>query len=77
MYIHIYVIEEWNKIPIGPNQKLCKNILHMAHCMNLVVQTSTSLNLVSNIESLLQSMYNYFSRNPKQHLQTTKLIELH
>lgn len=73
----------WNKIPIGPNLKLasphisCKNILPMAHCMNLVVQTVTSLSLVSNIESLLQSMYNYFSHNLEQHLQTTKLIELH
>jgi hypothetical protein len=83
IYIYIYVIEEWKKVPIGPNQKLvsphnsCKNILRMAHCMNLVVQTLTSLNLVSNIESLLQSMYKFFFHNPKQHLQTTNLIGLH
>jgi hypothetical protein len=46
MYIHIYVIEEWNKIPIGPNQKLvsshnsCKKhiahgTLHEPSCSNL------------------------------------------
>lgn len=48
----------------------------MAHCTNLVVQTFNNLNLVSKIEFLLVSMYNYFCHNPKRHLETTKLAKL-
>ncbi len=57
IYIYIYVIEEWKKVPIGPNQKLvsphnsCKNILRMAHCMNLIVQTLTSLSFISILKA--------------------------
>lgn len=48
---------------------------YMAHCTNLVVQTFNSLSLVSRIEFLLVSMYNYFHHNPKCHLETTKLAK--
>jgi hypothetical protein len=46
------------------------------HCMaltNLVVQTLSDLILVSKIESLLASMYNYFVHSLKHHLEITKL----
>ncbi len=49
---------------------------YMAHCTNLVVQTFNSLSLVSKIEFLFASMYNYFFHNPKHHLETTKLVKL-
>ncbi len=34
------------------------------------------LSLVSKIESLLVSMYNYFVHSSKHHLETTKLVEI-
>ncbi len=46
------------------------------HCMaltNLVIQTLSDLILVSKIESLLASMYNYFVHSLKHHLEITKL----
>ncbi len=45
----------------------------MAHRTNLVVQTLSALSLVSKIESLLASMYNYFVHSPNHHLEITKL----
>lgn len=48
----------------------------MAHRTNIVVQTLNTLSLVSKIEFLFVSMYNYFCHNLKLHLETTKLVEL-
>jgi hypothetical protein len=43
------------------------------HCMpchtNLVVQSLNKLSLVSKIESMLTSIYNYFDHSPKRHLE--------
>jgi hypothetical protein len=43
---------------------------------NLVVQTLSDLPVVSQIEDLLQSLYAYFNKSPKQHLQFVKLTEV-
>ncbi len=48
----------------------------MAHRTNLVVATLSSLKLVSKVESLLVGMYNYFTHNPKQHLEFCKLAKI-
>ncbi len=48
----------------------------MAHRTNLFIQTLNSLSLVSKIESLLASMYNYFVHSLICHLETTKLAEI-
>jgi hypothetical protein len=48
----------------------------MAHRTNLVIQTVNALSLVSKIESLLASMYNYFVHSSKHHFKTTKLVEI-
>jgi hypothetical protein len=32
--------------------------------------------MVNRIEGLLQTLYNYFSKNPKRHLKFTKLVEV-
>jgi hypothetical protein len=48
----------------------------MAHHTNLVVQALSSLSLVSKIERLFTYMHNYFTHNPKRHLETSKLVEL-
>jgi hypothetical protein len=45
----------------------------MSHHINLVVQILSKLNIVGKIEDVLQSMYAYFSHNPKQ---TEEFIEL-
>jgi hypothetical protein len=37
----------------------------MAHHMNLVVQTLTTIPLVKHIESLLQTLHAYFAHSPK------------
>ncbi len=44
----------------------------MAHRTNLVVQTLSHLQMVSRIESLLQTSYNYFSKSLKRHLEFMK-----
>jgi hypothetical protein len=49
------------------------------HCMfhhtNLVVQSLYMLNLVSKIESILASIYNYFDHSPKRHFEANKLVK--
>jgi hypothetical protein len=44
----------------------------VAHRTNLVVQTLSHLQMVSRIESLLQTLYNYFSKSFKRHLECMK-----
>jgi hypothetical protein len=48
----------------------------MVHRTNLVVQTLGGLNLVTKIESLLSSTYNYFAHLLKRHANLTKLVKL-
>ncbi len=48
----------------------------MAHHTNLVVWTLNTLSLVSKIEFLFVSMYNYFCHNLKLHLETMKVVAL-
>ncbi len=52
------------------------NVHCMAHQINLVVQTFSSLPLFSCIESLLWCIYAYFNHNPKRHLKFDKLVEI-
>jgi hypothetical protein len=48
----------------------------IAHRISLVVQALNFLNLVNKIERLFTYMHNYFTHNPKRHLETSKLVEL-
>jgi hypothetical protein len=48
----------------------------MVHITNLVIQTLSHLQMVSIIEGLFQTLYNYFSKSPKRHLEFFKLVEL-
>jgi len=41
----------------------------MAHQTNLIVLVFSKMNLVANIESMLQSLYAFFSHNPKKFLK--------
>ncbi len=47
-----------------------------AHQTNLVVQSLSSMLMVSKLENLLQSLYGYFSSSPKHHLEFTKLVKI-
>jgi hypothetical protein len=50
------------------------------HCLvqitNLAIQTLSHLQMVSTIEGLFETLYNYFSKSPKMHLEISKLVEL-
>ncbi len=48
---------------------------YMLHHTNLVVQSLNMLSLVSKIESMFASIYNYFSHSPKRHLEANKLVK--
>ncbi len=48
----------------------------MAHITNLAIQILSHLQMVNIIEGLLQTLYNYFSKSPKMHLEFTKPVEL-
>jgi hypothetical protein len=48
----------------------------MAHETNLAVQTLSHLQMVNKIEGLLQTLYNYFSKSSKRHLEFMKLTKL-
>ncbi len=48
----------------------------IVHKTNLVVQILSHLQMVNNLEGLFQTLYNYFSKSPKRHLEFTKLVEL-
>ncbi len=53
-----------------------RNVHCMTHRTNLVVQTLNTLSLVSKIEFLFVSMYNYFFHILKLHLEIMKVVEL-
>ncbi len=38
---------------------------YMAHCINIIVATLSSLKLVSKVENLIARMYNSFTHNSK------------
>ncbi len=46
---------------------------YMAHRTNLMVQTLSHLQMGNEIEGLLQTLYNYFSKSLKRHLEFSKL----
>jgi hypothetical protein len=50
----------------------------MVHCTNLAVQVLLKLNMVSKLEtfSKLWSLYVYFCKSPKRHLEVSKLVEI-
>jgi hypothetical protein len=62
-------------------QLVCKHcpfvvgIYYMAHRCNLLVQTLSSLTLVTKIEGLLSYMYTYYIHFLKRHLERTKLAK--
>jgi hypothetical protein len=51
--------------------------MHGVHCVshrtNLAVKELSNLPVIAKIENLLQSLYSYFARSPKRHLEFTKL----
>jgi hypothetical protein len=47
----------------------------MAHQTNLIVLVLSKMNLVTNIESMLQSLYAFFSHNPKKFLKFFNLVK--
>jgi hypothetical protein len=47
----------------------------MAHQTNLIVLVSSKMNLVANIESMLQSLYAFFSQYPKKFLKFFNLVK--
>jgi hypothetical protein len=50
------------------------------HCVcqkkNLAMQTSSSFPLVHGVETLFQSLYQYFYKSPKRHVEFTKLVNI-
>ncbi len=48
----------------------------MTHKTNLVMQSLSSMPMVSKMEDLFQSIYGYFFSSPKHHLEFTKLVEI-
>jgi hypothetical protein len=48
----------------------------MSHCTNLVVQTFLKLTIMGKIEDVLQSLYAYFSHNPKRIQEFAELVNI-
>jgi hypothetical protein len=48
----------------------------MIHHTNLVVQVLSKLNMVNKLESLFQTLYAYFYKSPKRHLELIKLTKI-
>ncbi len=48
----------------------------MAHRTNLAVQILSHLQMVNRFEGLFHTLYNYFSKSPKRHLEFTKLVKI-
>ncbi len=48
----------------------------VSHITNLVMQTLSSFPLVHGMEPLFQSLYQYFCKSPKRHLEFTKLVNI-
>jgi hypothetical protein len=68
---------------IGITQQIFNNhVPHMqriqciVHHTNLVVQVLSKLNMVNKLESLFQTLYAYFYKSPKRHLEFTKLAKI-
>ncbi len=53
-----------------------QNIHCMAHQSNLVIQAFYKLNMVYNLENIVQTLYAYFNKSPKRHLELIKLVEI-
>lgn len=51
--------------------------MHGVHCVNhqtnLVVKKLNHSHVLANIENLLHTLYNYFARSPKRHLEFVKM----
>jgi hypothetical protein len=47
----------------------------MAHQTNLIVLVLSKMNLVANIENMLQSLFAFFSHNPKNFLKFFNLVK--
>lgn len=45
----------------------------MAHWTSLAIQTFLILPMVDHLETIIQSLYEYFFNSPKRHLELTKL----
>jgi hypothetical protein len=48
----------------------------MAHKTNLTIQNFFVFLMANRIEGLLSTLYNYFCKNFKRHLEFTKLVEV-
>ena len=48
---------------------------YVAHRMNLCVQTMFVVPIVHNVKELYQSIYTYFNKSPKCHLEFSVLID--
>ncbi len=48
----------------------------MVHHTYLVVQVLSKLNMVNKLESLFQTLYAYFYKSPKRHLELIKLTKI-
>ncbi len=53
-----------------------QNIHCMPHQSNLVIQVICKLNMVYNSENIVQTLYAYFNKSPKRHLEFIKLVEI-
>jgi hypothetical protein len=68
---------------IGITQQISDDyVLHiqgiqcMVHHTYLVVQVLSKLNMVNKLESLFQTLYDYFYKSPKRHLGLIKLTKI-
>lgn len=68
---------------IGITQQISDDyVLHiqgiqcMVHHTYLVVQVLSKLNMVNKLESLFQTLYAYFYKSPKRHLELTKFAKI-
>jgi hypothetical protein len=54
--------------------------MHGVHCVshrtNLVVKELSNLSIIAKIKNLLQTLYTYFARSPKRHMESTKLAAI-
>ena len=48
----------------------------MVHRSNIAMQCLSDMKMVARIETLLATLYKYFSKSPKHHLELQKLAEL-
>jgi len=48
----------------------------MVHHINLIVQVLSKLNMVNKLESLFQTLYAYFYKSPKRHLELIKVVKI-